>query len=253
MNSKKAKLFSLFLGLFIVGAPRGVRAEDKASWPGKMQSLAETMSELLPELVSRKANVEIIEKDAKKLSELSHSLQPGLKSGKIVPPQDADPSLQIIAGKFSEETKYAYRAIHAGNVDYGKNILRGVTSYCIACHTRHDKGPEFPTFPLNPKADQLAPEEKAELFVATRQFDKGLEAFEGLIKDNSFAKQRPFEWERAVRNALAISVRVKNDPKLWGKLSTWRLSRQRCRSTREAIFRNGRPRSTPGRPKGTSR
>jgi hypothetical protein len=210
--SKKAWVVSLVVGVSSLATFQAARAEEKASWQGKMQALAQTMGELLPELVSRKGDITIIEKDAKTLSELSHSLKPGLKSGKMVPPQDADPSLQIIAGKFSEETKYAYRAIHAGNVEYGKNILKGVTSYCIACHTRHDKGPDFPVFPLNPKTDRLAPEEKAELYVATRQFDKGLEAFEGLIKDNEFAKKRPFDWEHAVRNALAISVRVKNDP-----------------------------------------
>jgi hypothetical protein len=211
MKVKKAsQVFVVGFGLLVL-VP-GAKAESKTSWQGKMQSLGEAIGELLPEIVSKKGNVEVIEKNAKALSELSHTLKPGLATGKMAPPEDADPSLAIIAGKFSDQTKYAYRAVKAGNVDYGKNILRGVTSYCIACHTRHDKGPEFPTFPLSPKADQLAPEEKAELFIATRQFDKGIDAFEGLIKDPAYAKSHPFEWERAVRSALAIAIRVKNDP-----------------------------------------
>ncbi len=200
----------IFLGL-IIGS-KGFATEENVKWREKMQALAATMGELLPELVSKKGDPAIIEKDAKALSELSHELQPGLLNKKMAPPEDADPSLAIIAGKFSEDTKAAYRAIKAGNIEYGKNRLRTVTAYCIACHTRHDKGPNFPVFPLDPRSEKLAPEELAALYVATRQFDKGLDSFEALIKDKEFAKTKPFEWEHSVRNALALSVRVKNDP-----------------------------------------
>ncbi len=212
MKSQMGWLSLVSVAVALLSSTPSFGAEENVKWREKMHALAKTMSELLPELFSKKGDPAIIEKDAKTLSELSHSLKPGLMTGKMVPPEDADPSLQIIATRFSDETKSAYRAIHAGNLEYGKNRLKTITSYCISCHTRHDKGPNFPVFPLDPKTEQLGPEEKAALFVATRQFDKGLEAFEALIKDNDFAKKRPFEWEQAVRSALAISIKVKNDP-----------------------------------------
>jgi len=188
--------------------------KDQGKWQEKMQSLAQVMGELLPELVSPNGDPKIIEKDAKALSELSHSLKEGRMTGKMMPPSDLDPSIGLVAGRFSDETKHAYFAIQHGNLNYGKTLLRSTTAYCIACHTRHENGPEFPTFPLNPKVEGLGREEKAEIYVATRQFDKGLAEFQSLIADEELVKKHPFEWERPLRNALAIAVRVKNDPSL---------------------------------------
>lgn len=202
-----------FIGcILVLSAP--LSAEEKGKWQEKMGALAETMGELLPELVSENSDLKTLEKGSKALSELSHKLQEGTKSGKMMPPSDDDPSLMFIAGRFSEDSKFAYMAVKRGQIDYAKNYLRTITSYCIACHTRHESGPQFPTFPLNPKTEKLNQSEKAELYIATRQFDKGLAEYQNLIKNEEFAKQQPFQWQKPLRRALAVAVRVKNDPKL---------------------------------------
>lgn len=204
---------SLALGVLFASWLGGlIYADEPPSWQTKMKALAGTMGELLPELVSPQGDRAIIEKGAKALAELSHDLQEGREKGKLVPPADVDPSVRYLVTQFSEQAKRAYSVIQLGNLEYGKSLLRTVTTYCIACHTRHENGPEFSTFPLSPKAEKLGKAERAELYVATRQFDKGLALFQELIADKDLAKNHPFDWEQPIRNALAIAVRVKKDP-----------------------------------------
>lgn len=188
------------------------------NWQEKMKSLGDTMSDLLPELVSSKGNPETIEKGAKALSELSHDLKAGHNKQKLVPPADNDPTIGFLADQFSEQTGRAYKAIKQGQLAYGKDLLRSVTSYCIACHSRHDNGPAFAALPTTEKANRLSKEEKAALLVALRQFDQSLAEYRQLVADPELLKKRPFDWERYLRQAIAIAVRVKQDPKLASEL-----------------------------------
>lgn len=200
-----------FLVMFLLTLP-GYTAGKDPSWQAKMKSLAETMGELLPELASSNSDPKIIKRGAKKLSQLTHDLKEGRKSGKSSPPADVDPSVLYLADQFSSRAKQAYSVIQQGNLEYGKSMLRAVTAYCIACHTRHENGPDFANFPMSPKVSSLNKQEKAELLIATRQFDKALVALQELIADPQWAKNQPFAWERPVRDALSIAVRVKKDP-----------------------------------------
>jgi cytochrome c553 len=186
--------------------------EVNLQWKIQMQSLAQVLSELLPALVARKENMETIKKNAKTLMEISSSLPEGLHSGKMSPADDIDPSLKIIAQEFSKETKQAYASIESGHVAYGKNRLRTISSYCISCHTRNDNGPNFPMLTLSPKLEGLPKEDRANFYVATRQFDLGLQALKELIAGDDLIKSDPFAWETALKTAVAILIKVKQDP-----------------------------------------
>lgn len=181
-------------------------------WNERMQELAGVLNDLLPEI--SRSNVpasDNLVKNAKRFSELVHSLdvQPG---GMSLLPPDSDPTLTLVQNAFEKETKRAYRAIKEGHVDYGKAILRTATGYCVACHSRNSNGPDFPTFQLSPKADTLTSFEKAQLLAATRQYDGAIDTFAALARDAAYAKARPLEWNRAVKHALNLAVRVKEDP-----------------------------------------
>lgn len=128
-------------------------------------------------------------------------------------PPDSDPSIPLLANLFEREASQAYSALEAGHIEYAKGSLRLVTSYCIACHTRTDQGPQFPAFPLDPKANKLEPFEKAQLFAAVRQFDSAATELDRVIADSKFATNQQLQWGRAVREAFTIAIRVKKDPK----------------------------------------
>lgn len=186
----------------------------KPQWNQKMEALSATLSDMLPEIVATKTTPEgkkKLEQGAKKLSNLVHALavQPG---GMSILPPDADPTLGFIRDSFERELKRASGALARGNTDYGRALLRNTMQYCIACHSRNDLGPQFPSLKINPNLEKLSAFEKAEILGALRQFDASLVQYEGAISDATFVKKRQLDWIRAVNQALAISVRVKRDP-----------------------------------------
>lgn len=189
-------------------------AVEKPTWPQKMQELSKTITELLPDITRSNAPTDTekkrLEKNAKKLARLAHTIKMPAESKEGVVRPDTDPTLTFVSGLFAADAKLAYNAIHIGNYDYGKSTLRTLTSYCVACHTRTDKGPQFPK--LDVKMDGLAPIEKGRVLAATRQFDAALAEFEKIIADPKTADSNPFGWGTAMRHALTIAIRVKKDP-----------------------------------------
>lgn len=185
----------------------------KTQWSAKMQELYKTLSELLTNVCSTQRfndpkNRPAIDKQAQKLSSLSH----GLKN--IKPSKDSDPTIQIIGGLFERDTRRAYNELKKGNREYARGILRSVPDYCMGCHTRNASGPQFSNLPLEPIANNLRPLDRADFFSATRQFDRAQNEYMKIISEPSISKSisKFYEWERAVYQSLAIAVRVRKDP-----------------------------------------
>ena len=73
-------------------------------------------------------------------------------------------------------------------------------------------GPEYRLSDAAFAGLELEPTEKADLYVATRQYDRALDILtEALDQPVDFYKN-PYEHERALRKYLAITIRVKKDP-----------------------------------------
>ncbi len=185
--------------------------KTSSTWQMKMQELSAVFSELMPivandQKFSDVKNKAIIEKDTEALRKLAHSL----KTAKL--PKNSDPSLKMTAELFEEDISRAKVLLMAGQMSAARVILRDTSSYCIQCHTQSSSGPNFPKMNLNFSTDGLSRLEKAELYVSLRRFDQALVEFTKIIEDKSFAAEHVFEWEQAARSAIAISVKVENDP-----------------------------------------
>jgi mono/diheme cytochrome c family protein len=204
-----ARRFVLIALSAIVLFPPASSAAPAVSWSQRMQQLSEVMRKLLPDLAATKPNHRDLQVNAKRLAALAHAIEtPGKQTP---PPGDYDPSLELFAGMLAEDTKEAAAAIKAGNVEYGRKLLRSATASCIGCHTRHDKGARFTAVP-DTAMKKLDKVEQAELHVAMREFDRGLELFQEVVADKNYAEKAPFAWELAVRRALLVAVSVKRDP-----------------------------------------
>ena len=185
--------------------------KNEAKWREKMQELYHSLVEITTDTSSEQRfnspeNRSRIEKNAKKLMDRAHEL-----GQKGVSP-DADPTIQMIAGLFQDETKRAYLALKHGNRAYARGVLNQVGSYCIACHTRNPSGPSFTSLPLEPTSKTLSVLEQGRFYAATRQYDRAFDAFLKVVDDSAAPVQRPLEWEQAIRSGLSIAVRVKKDP-----------------------------------------
>lgn len=193
-------------------------ASQKALWTNKMLELYKILVDILVETSSDQKfnspqNKAQIEKHAEKLASLAHDLQT-----KKVQSPDADPTVQMISGLFANESKDAYLALKRGNREYARGVLRSITSYCVTCHTRHQSGPEFVSLPLQLSQTQTTASEKGEFYAATRQFDLALAEFQKVIADPKAPEARILGWQRAIHQALAISIRYKKDPDLAGNI-----------------------------------
>ena len=211
-------LFGAITFGFLPKAGAGEELKSSPEWSKKMRELGKTLADLLTDVSSDKrfndpTNKVRIEKNAKSLSTLAHDLN---KSGKISP--DADPTIQILTGMFADESNRAYVELKRGNRTYARNVLKSVSGYCIACHTRNSTGPQFAQLPFEPTSSDMKTLEKGEFFAASRQFDRADVEFKKVIDGGVSSLDQSLEWERAVRYSLAIAIRVKEDPALALKL-----------------------------------
>jgi len=180
-------------------------------WNQKMQTLYQSLVRILMDVSSdqyfnSEKNKTQIENHAKKLASLAHDL-----GKKDIQSPDQDPTVSMLSSLFADEAQHAYNELKRGNRAYARGILRSISGFCVACHTRHASGPEFPKLPNSLRTSSLMPIERAEFFAATRQYDLAQEEFKKIVESPAVLK-RLFEWERALHQSLAIAVRVKKDP-----------------------------------------
>jgi hypothetical protein len=200
---------------FMVGSapiPAFSSGNGSKDWAASMKGLEKALQELLLDLNNDKRfsstkNFGRIEKNAEKFAKLAHELKVTNADS-----PDADPTIQIIAGQFSDEAKEAYKLLASGHRDYAREKLRSMTGYCMACHTRNSNGPSFQGIIAAPAVQSLRGLERADFFTSTRHFDRALDEYEKLLSEPANVEHRVFDWEKAIRAGLAISVRVKKDP-----------------------------------------
>lgn len=184
-------------------------APAEQNWSSNMRSLMQTLADLLP-LVHRREdfqkpeNRERILTATQKLESLSHMI------GKKGAGPEADPAVRFTAEQMAQDLRRTREALQFQQLEYARLSLRNVTGYCIACHTRHGDGTQFPVQAFNSKVEKLSPLERAEFYTATRQFDRAAREYDVVLAES--ASLSPLEWEHAARQALALEVRVKRSP-----------------------------------------
>lgn len=128
--------------------------------------------------------------------------------------QDAEePGVAPMASLFNDELRRARGEFTAGQHDAARIRLRGLTGMCLACHSRTLVTKDFEDLGHLVDALDLAPLEKAELYAATRQFEKARKEWTvGLTtpaKDDSEA----FTQAQALRQAVVTLVRSQENPR----------------------------------------
>jgi len=179
----------------------------------EMGGLFVALSDLLP-IVLNKAAFED-PKNAQEVLSLMNRLQD--LSVKMVTSTkkfaDNDPSIPFIAERFSNDLTMALDMWKTGDRVVPRRLLRGVTDYCIGCHTRTSKGLHLSAVTQPNKLKAMPSLAKAEYLAATRQFHDALKVYENALVHKPIAKIDPEAWDSGVRKMLAIAVRVENKPR----------------------------------------
>ena len=208
----KAKNFRFGLILFFVSIlPLYAQAEHKKQWEAHMQGFYSNLTGLLTDVCSDSrfydvANKKRIEAEVEQLASLAHSL-PETNDSKL----NSDALFPQTAAMLKRQLEAAADELKHGNRIYARALLRTIPSYCIACHTRNESGPQFAKLNFEP-ASIMNKFERGEFFAASRQFDRALQEFLSVIENPSEPGTNKLMWGKAIQEALAVAVRVKKDP-----------------------------------------
>ncbi|MBK7857901.1 MAG: hypothetical protein IPJ65_04595 [Archangiaceae bacterium] len=112
---------------------------------------------------------------------------------------------------FSEAVDRAEADFSTGHPDVARARLRGLTGMCMSCHARQVSPKDFAAAEQAAGGIGLAPLERAEFLAATRQFDAALALWGDALSAPRKTEADSFALARAMRAALGVSVRAKDD------------------------------------------
>jgi hypothetical protein len=209
--------FLLFMGFVIVASTAVAdAAKDQAAWQGKMSELSAALTDMIPDLFANSetetpAQIAGLNKKVEKLDAIVKNLDPSL--GHAVKAPDRDPALPFLAQQLRENIESANQSLKEGHTEYAKTVLRSSVSYCIACHTRSQTGPQFPIISAFSETLKNASWiDRITFQAASRQFDPANQSVIDQLKTGLHKEVKSFDLQKAARIALAIGIRVKKNP-----------------------------------------
>ena len=214
MRKYQVTLFFLVSVVCSAGHPQTV---GDAGWKVKMHGLLQDTLTLIPYAFDDKKFADPKNRAAIQTSMtslLSHVDDLKKHIDRNVKGKTMDPSLAVIAEDFQEDLTFA-NAMFAQPAVAGRNsqiYLKSSLSRCLECHTQSDAGPEMQINAFSKQIENLSAPDKILAFASTRQFDKALSEFNQMTARPDTAKMDVFNFEHALRTALLITIRVKNDP-----------------------------------------
>jgi hypothetical protein len=195
------------------------KTTDSPEWRGRMQGFAQDMYLLYP-LASDPAafrdpeNRSRIDDAVSTLALMAHEMDKVTTSAIDYKPANVDPEVKVLAGTFKHDMTAAVVAFRKGDYEFARSSIHGALQLCIQCHSRMPDN-QNRKFILDPQGvATMKPLFRADFMAAARNFDGALSTYKQIIDYQSLARSHSTEWENAAQNAVAISVRVKNDPDL---------------------------------------
>jgi hypothetical protein len=128
--------------------------------------------------------------------------------------QNRDQGFAFLSRALARDMREIRDRYAAGHVAEARFLLLEVSDHCAACHSRLPDDREHPIgrrLVDDPRVAALAPDERVELEVATRQFDRALASYESLFADPDFPPAE-LDLQGHIDGYLEVVVRVQNDP-----------------------------------------
>lgn len=113
---------------------------------------------------------------------------------------------------FSDSIDRAEADLASNRPDAARARLRSVTGMCLGCHARQVSPADFLAAGKLAQGSGLSALERAEFFAATRQFDAALALWADALSAPRTSEADGYALSRALRSALGVTVKVKDDP-----------------------------------------
>lgn len=207
-------------------------AEPTAEWVARMDGLAAVLTTLLTDASNKDLDGEgraRLKRDVATLRELAH----GLTMMRSTP--DSDPTIPLLL----HELDAAIDEVARARDDRLGDAALAVAWTCMGCHTRADLGTPRPIAALAPVDKKLPPDVRGTVLAATRRFAEARATFRQAAFDENLARNEPTRWERSVKGAILLDLRINHDAKgaldvveqvihtpggeaVWAEASAWR-------------------------------
>jgi hypothetical protein len=128
--------------------------------------------------------------------------------------QGRDLGFAFLSRSLARDTREIRDRFAAGRTAESRFLLLEVSDDCAACHSRLPDAREHPVgrrLVDDPRVAALDPEERVQLEVATRLFDRALASYEGLFADTA-RSPADLDLQGHFDGYLEVAVRVQNDP-----------------------------------------
>jgi hypothetical protein len=201
------KIWLILLGVVAIL----ITAASNPKVPAKqvMGGIYEALQNILPyglseEKFADQKNREVLRRNIKTLAEQASILP--------VHTQHQDTTFKHIGTTLALDAKEIQRRFDEGRIRQALFLLGSITDHCVACHSRFPAPSSNKAEGLVERVDMksLTPEEKARLYLITRQFDKAMVAYRDLILSDEY-RTEDILMEDWVDDYLLITVRVKRD------------------------------------------
>jgi tetratricopeptide (TPR) repeat protein len=208
----------IFVSLFSLAACQSTKkssqSDSEASWAAQMRSMSSNLQRLLPFVYSASEF-----NDPGNDDDIADLIKDFGNSVDLIPQHigeevlGKDPLVKYSIERLKDNTNHALKAFKEGHSEYARNTLKASMSTCFNCHTSNTLGPEtnFSTKNLA-SSFRMFPTEKADYYVATRQYPKAIEVLEKVLESPSSFYDSPHEQASALKKYLSLQVRVKKDP-----------------------------------------
>ena len=128
--------------------------------------------------------------------------------------QGRDLGFAFLSRSLARDTREVRNRFAAGRTAEARFLLLELTDHCAACHSRLPDSREHPVgrrLVDDPRVAALDADERVNLEVATRQFERSLASYEALFADPG-RSAADLDLQGHVDGYLEVVVRVQNDP-----------------------------------------
>ena len=188
--------------------------QARVEWTAGMRRMASTLENLMPYAFSREEF-----SNPRNERKVNHLIRSFAKNVKGVPRHAGekllgeDPIVKFAIDRLQTNANEAELAYQEGHVEFARNVLRQSMGLCFSCHTASEFGPQnrFSRIKLTSNF-RIYPTERVNFYVATRQFNRAIDVLESVLKTPGQMMDDPHEQLQALRQYLALEVRVKKNP-----------------------------------------
>lgn len=207
---KFASMTVLFLLSGCATSESPLSATGGASWYSTMHRLSVNHSALVPVLADPKEfyhpkNISFLRDKANEMMKAS------VEMTKDASAPNADPIIAFTAKGFSQELQGVSEMLDTGKLQAAHGALSQIGNYCISCHSRADRGSKNFPLPWATNLSQLSSSQKANYYLANRQYETAHQETEKIIQDNNLMVQDPNGWMLLLQKDLSVIVRVQKD------------------------------------------